>query len=146
MGFSVSGSAAIIFLGFLAAFGMIYTSASNGVEKVDSASQDVNENLLEQQNTDIEVTNTTFSNNDTLHIYVNNTGTTTLSVEDTDILVDNTYLTGFDYQNVDGKSATDVWLPGERLHVKYTYSTNQSSPPGRVKVVTGTGIAAAEVI
>lgn len=146
MGFSVSGSAAIIFLGFLAAFGMIYTSASNGIEKVDSANQDVNEDLLEQQNTDIKITNTTFANNDTLHIYVNNTGTTTLSIEETDILVDNTYLTGFDYRNVDGKSETDVWLPGERLHVKYTYSTNQSSPPSRVKVVTGTGVAAAEVV
>lgn len=146
MGFSVSGSAAIIFLGFLAAFGIAFTSASNGFEKVDSANQNVKDRLLQQQNTEIEITNTTFANNDTIHIHVNNTGATTLSVNDTDFLVDNIYLTGFDYQKVDGQTGTNVWLPGERIHVKYTYSSNQSTPPKRVKVVTGNGVAAAEVI
>lgn len=144
MGFSVSGSAAIIFLGFLAAFGMMYTAAANGQENVQDANDEVRENLLDQQNTALNITNATFVENDTLHISVNNTGSTTLSVNDTDILVDNDYLTGFEYRKVDGQTGTDAWLPGETFSVKYVYAVNQSSPPERVKVVTGLGVADTE--
>ena len=146
MGFSVSGSAAIIFLGFLAAFGMVYTAASNGYEQVTDANQRSQEALLDQQNTDIEITNLTFVNDDTLHIHVNNTGSTSLVVNDTDILVDNEYLTEFDYKRVDGDPGRDLWLPGEELHLKYTYPTNQSNPPEHVRIVSGPGVADSGVV
>lgn len=146
MGFSVSGSAALIFLGFLATFGMVYTATSNGYEQVSDANADVREHLLDQQNTALNITNATFAGNDTLHVYVNNTGSTTLSVAETDVIVDNEYLTGFDYQRVDGATETDLWLPGETLHVRYTYTPALETPPSRVRVVTATGVAATEVI
>lgn len=146
MGFSVSGSAAVIFLGFLAAFGMVYTATSNGYEQVNDANQESRDRLLNQQNTAIEITNLTFANNDTLHVYVNNTGSTTLSVTETDILVDNDYLTGYDYKKVDGDGGASVWLPGEQLHAKYTYAENQTNPPEHVRVVTGPGVSDSGVI
>lgn len=146
MGFSVSGSAAILFLGFLAAFGMVYTATSNGFEQTTDANREARDALLDQQNTAIEITNVTFVNNDTLHVHANNTGSTSLSVNATDVLVDNEYLTGFVFERVDGQDGTDLWLPGEELHLKYTYDTNQSTAPDRVRVVTGPGVADSEVI
>jgi flagellar protein FlaF len=144
MGFSVSGSAAIIFVAAFIGFGMFYSAAANGFERVNDAREDQRDRLLDQQNTDISVASATWnaSGNENLVVSVDNTGSETLSVEETDLLVDNEYRTGYG-TTVDGDGATDIWAPQERLTMTVT---SLGSQPGRVKVVTENGIAETAVV
>ncbi|MFB6122833.1 MAG: hypothetical protein ABEJ78_05180 [Haloferacaceae archaeon] len=142
MGFSVSGSAAIIFVGMFIAFGTMYTATSNGFERVTDARDDVAEEALERQNTNISLATASYnSTSGILTIEVDNTGSTSLSVNGTDVLVDNEYQTSFAVREVDGDSTTDLWLPGETLHIELSVSN-----PSRVKVVSGPGVAVSEVV
>jgi len=145
MGFSVSGSAAILFVGAFIAFGMFHSATTNSFERVSEAEDDRAEDALAQQNTDLAIV--TASHNattDVLWVNTTNTGAESLSVGDTDLLVDNDYRTGWAANaTVDGDNATDLWLPGETLAVAF----DESTAPDRVKVVTETGVSAtAEVI
>jgi len=143
MGFSVSGSAAIIFVAAFIGFGMFYSATANGFERVNDAREDQRDRLLDQQNTDISLVSATWnSSNDNLVVTVDNTGSETLSVEETDLLVDNDYRTGY-ATSVDGDSSTDIWASQEQLVITVT---SLSSQPNRVKVVTENGIAETMVV
>lgn len=143
LGFSVSGSAAIIFVGAFLAFSTAYTASANGFEQVNDARSAVDDEALERQNTAISVSNATYDGgNDTLTVDVINEGSTGLSVGAVDILVDNSYRSNVTVREVDGDAETDLWLPGERLHLELSLS----SQPTRVKIVSGPGVAATEVI
>jgi len=136
MGFSVSGSTAIIFVGAALAFTTIYPAAANGFEQVSDARQASADDLLAQQNTDIAVALTTYNaTTDTLTVVVTNTGETSLAVSDTDLLVDNAYTTGS--RSVAGDASTDLWLPGENLTVSVSSVTAR---PDRVRVVSEHGV------
>lgn len=143
MGFSVSGSTAIIFLAMFISFGMIYSAAYNGFERINDARTDHSENVLDQQNTALNITTVNYSAG-YLNITVNNTGSTTLDVNDTDVLVDGVYPSSgaIVARDVNGVSDTELWLPGETLH----YRINVSTGPTRVKVVTGPGLADTEAV
>jgi flagellar protein FlaF len=143
LGFSVSGSAAIIFVGIFLAFSTAYTASANGFENVSDATSDVEDQALERQNTALSVANATYdAGNDTLSVDVVNEGSTTLSVNGTDLLVDNTYRDDYAVRRVAGDNSTDLWLPGEQLHLEISASTK----PTRVKVVSGPGVAVTEVL
>jgi flagellar protein FlaF len=73
---------------------------------------------------------------------VNNTGSTTLSVDRTDLLVDGRYQVP-DTFAVAGTENRTVWTPGSQLELTVTGVTSE---PSRVKVVSGPGVAAFEVI
>lgn len=140
MGFGVSGSTAIIFLGVLVCTGTLYTAAAGTAETLNEAHDSNDERLLEQRNTEINVTSATYSNNSNSYpvdVRVRNEGTTTLSVNDTSLLVDNEYYTIAGATSVDGNSATGIWAPNETLLVELTVD----SEPSRVKVVTENGVA-----
>ncbi|SDZ83854.1 flagellar protein FlaF [Haloplanus vescus] len=143
LGFSVSGSAAIIFVGLFLAFSTAYTASANGFERVSDATAAVDDQTLERQNTALNVTTATYdAGNETLIVDVVNEGSTSLSVNATDLVVDNTYRTDFAVRSVDGDNSTSLWLPGERLHLEVSMSTQ----PTRIKIVTGPGVAATEVV
>ncbi|PSP54583.1 fla cluster protein FlaF [Halobacteriales archaeon QS_1_67_19] len=147
MGFSVSGATVILFLGLFISFGIAYSAASDGFEQVHDAYQDSTDDDLVRTNTGIEIAEASVANQDGqlyLNVTVNNTGTTTLSVDDTDILIDGTYRahTEIDVLEVEGNSETDLWLPGEQLQV----NASVASEPSRVKVVSEPGVADGEVI
>lgn len=137
MGFSVSGSAAIIFLAAFVGFGILYTSAYNSFELVDTALDDKEAQLLGQQNTDIEIvaveTNTTDS---TVNVTVENTGASEITVGDTDLLLNGTYQESVS-TTVDGDPDRTLWLPGENL----TMETGYDGGSIRVKVITEHGLA-----
>jgi flagellar protein FlaF len=138
MGFSVSGSAAIIFAGLFIAFGMWHGAASDAFERVSDAQQDETDATLGQQNTAIEITDAS----GTLTVKVENTGSTTLALDETDVVVDNEYQTGWrSGADVEGDSTTDLWHPGQTL----TLDVGVSSP-SRVKVTTEYGVADTAVI
>lgn len=138
MGFSVSASAAIVFVGFVVAFTTLYPVAANGFERVGDARADAGDRALDRENTAVELADVSYDGtNETLTVRVNNTGTTDLSVSETDLLVDNTHWVGD--RAVDGDAETDVWLPGETLTVT---ASNVTMEPERVTVVTEYGVAA----
>jgi flagellar protein FlaF len=142
MGFSVSGAAAIVFAGMFVAFGMFYTATAGSTERISEAESDHRDRALDQQNTALSMVEATYyAANDSLIVQADNTGTTSLSVGETDLLVDNAYTTDANV-TVDGNATTALWLPGER--VRYTVSAD--SQPGRVKLVTETGVAGTEVV
>lgn len=141
MGFSVSGSAAIIFAAMFIAFGMVHSATSNGFEDISDAQQDRTDRTLTQQNTAINITSATWnSSTGDLVVEVDNTGSSQLSVEDVDLLANNDYQRGYD-TSVDGDGSTDLWLPQERLTITVT---TLGQDPGRIKVVTGPGVAATQ--
>jgi flagellar protein FlaF len=141
VGFSVSGSAAIVFVGAFLAFSTLYTASANGFERTSDASHAVNEEALERQNTAIEVVNVTYDNG-TLTVAATNNGSVELSVPAVDLLVDNVYQDTFESRTVEGDASTDLWLPGERLRLEVSVA----SRPARIKLVTGPGVADTEVI
>lgn len=142
MGFSVSGATALLFVAALVGFSMMYTAAANGAERVNEAERVDDERLLEQRNADITVANVSYdAASDVLTVRVNNTGSATLTVAETDLLADNDYLENAS-TTVAGSTTTDVWVPGEQL----TFTANLVDRPDRVKVITGPGVAETEVV
>ncbi|MBX0295503.1 flagellin [Haloarcula nitratireducens] len=141
MGFSVSGSAALVFVAMFIGFGMFYSATANGFENVNDARDAQADRTLEQQNTAIEVTSVVYNTTaDSLNVTVTNAGSTELAVSDVDVLANNAYLTGYGTA-VEGDETTDLWLPEERLVIN---ATGIPSNPGRVKLVTGPGVSAVE--
>ena len=149
MGFSVSGSTVVLFLGIVISFGIAHAAVNNGVESVTDAYQDSTDKELSRQNTAINITSAVANSaSTTLNVTVENTGSTTLSVNDTDILINGTYTShdSMETLEVDGNDATDLWLPGESL---YFVVNRDPAAPFRVKVVTESGVSAsaeAEVV
>lgn len=142
MGFSVSGATAIVFIGMIVSLGIAYSGAFNGFEQVNDAYRDDADRALDQKNTAINVTNVSWNETgpNYLTVEIENTGAKTLSVEDTDLLVDNVYQEAFVTRAVDGNADTDLWLPGETLNLTVTTDAR----PDRVKLVTETGVSATE--
>jgi len=145
MGFSVSGSAAIIFAALFIAFGMWHSAATDSFERVSDAQEGHADAELERQNTAIVVQSAVkdlTAGNTEFRIRVNNTGSTALALNDTDALVNGTYRTGWRANaTVAGNASTDLWLPGEQLEFNLTGNTGE-----RVKVVTEHAVADSEVV
>jgi flagellar protein FlaF len=146
VGFGVSGSTAVVFLGVLIASGTLYTAAAGSAEQVSDAHEAEGEELLDRRNTVIEVSEVVYNNSTTtLNVTVTNNGTTTLSVADTSLLVDNEYVLP-NSTAVDTDTATDVWGPDQSLvmtvDANTTPAVDASTTPDRVKVVAGNGVAA----
>ena len=141
MGFSTSGSMAILFVGVLVCLGTVYPVAETANERVTDATLERDDRALDGRNTAIDVTNVSYdADNDTLVVNVTNTGSTTLSVDDTDLLVDGAYQDGYTTR-VDGEGGRTIWVPGERLQFELTGVT---TAPDRLKVVTEHGVAETE--
>jgi len=138
VGFGVSGSTAVIFLGVLIASGTLYTAAAGSAEQISEARDEDSEDLLERRNTAIDVTRVVYYNDsDDLEINVTNVGTTALSADGTSLLLDNVH-TNPDTTRVDGDIDTDVWGADQTLKLMI----NNVSQPDHVKVVAENGIAA----
>ena len=148
MGFSVSGATVIVFLGLVISFGMAYTAANNGVEQINDAYEDSTDDELTRHNTDVLIASASAASQGEkwhLNVTVENAGSTTLSVADTDILIDGNY-TPHTNDNmvveVEDTDETALWLPGERLRVNATLTAE----PSRVKIVTGPGVSASTTV
>jgi flagellar protein FlaF len=140
MGFSVSGSAAIVFAGMFIAFGMLQPAVSNGLEEVSDARAESGDRLLDQQNTAIEIVNATYDGAGNVTVLVDNTGTTAISVRDADFVLDNSYESPASTR-VDGNRETTAWLPGETLRANLTVGGD--TPVGdRLVVAVDHGVSA----
>lgn len=145
MGFSVSGSAIIIFIGLVVAAGVAVPPLLGSVGDLSGAQGTQIEQGTDRLNTDIEIIAAVYESGDpgTLTIELENTGTTTLSVESTDLLVDGEIQT----KSEDGKQTgivvegdTDpdaqLWLPAETLEI----TVEADAEPDRIKIVTENGV------
>ncbi|ADJ15021.1 fla cluster protein flaF [Halalkalicoccus jeotgali] len=142
MGFSVSGSTVVILIGCLIAFSVIFTVATDSFDRVTTAQDEHADRLLDRQNTAIEIGDAT-RNGTALSVSVTNTGSTALSIDRTDLLVDGEYVTT-DPAVIDASgnvtAETNLWVPGETL--AYELESNATS----VKVVTEGGVAATATV
>ncbi|SEG32215.1 flagellar protein FlaF [Halobellus limi] len=138
VGFGVSGSTAVIFLGVLIASGTLYTAAAGSAEQLSEARDENSEDLLDRRNTDVQIDRVRYHNDsDTVEINVTNAGTTTLAVNGTSVLVDNEYEPSASTA-VEGDTETDVWGGGRTLVINVSDVTAE---PDRVKVVAENGVA-----
>ncbi len=139
MGFSVSGSTVIILIGCLIAFSAAFTVATSSFDRMSTAQDERADRLLDRQNTAIEIGNATWDG-ETLTVSVTNTGSTVLSIDRTDLLVDGEYRgeqpTVYAGANGEPKSETDLWIPGDTIEYEI------GSDGERVKIVTEHGVAA----
>lgn len=142
MGFSVSGSVAIITIGVLVAFGVMFPTVMDSSHQLSEAQASQSDRILEQQNTEIRINDSNYDGTN-LTVTIVNDGTSTLAVDETDVIVDGQYTRSNDttvYSSLNstgGDGATNVWLSGEVLEIVVEYDTN----PDRVKVVTTNGVS-----
>lgn len=141
MGFGTSGAVAVVFVGLLIAVGIAYPTLEAANDRRSTAIDDRDRRALDVKNTDIDLTDAAYNATgaDELTVNVTNTGSTTLSVDETDLLVDGVYQESYE-TTVDNESARSLWQPGERL----TMTVSLASAPNRVKVVTENGVAETE--
>jgi flagellar protein FlaF len=139
MGFSVSGSAAIIFVTLFVTFGMYHSAAADSFERVTDARGAQTDAALETRNTALAVESATYNATDgTLTVVAENTGAGQLSLGGTDLLIDGRYASGWQSgATVAGAGDTRLWLAGERL----TITVSPGAEPDRVKLVGGHGVA-----
>jgi len=139
MGFSVSGSAAIIFAALFITFGMWYTASANSFERMNDAEADRTDAVRATSSSGVEVTDATYdATNDELTVTVENTGATQLTLDATDLLVDGQYRDGWqDNATVEGNADTRLWMGSETL----TVTVSLPSQPDRVKLVAETGVS-----
>jgi flagellar protein FlaF len=141
MGFSVSGTYAQLFVGFLFSMGTLHASVSNSVEEVREAQRFQNDHISTLQRTSVNVTDVTVvdAGSCDVNVTAKNTGETPLRVSHTDVLTDGTYEENIaERSRVDGNDDTDLWYPGQQLEIDLG---ELLSAPDRVKVVTGTGVS-----
>lgn len=138
MGFSTSGATAILFIALLVSVSTIYPVLETRQERISAATDRRADRSLDRHNTDLGNASADYdSQTDTLTVTVVNTGTATLSVDRTDLLVDGRLEVNGN-ATVDGDADRTLWLPGTKLTIEVTGVVDQ---PDRVKVVTPTGVS-----
>lgn len=138
MGFSVSGSTAVIFLGLVVSFGIALSAAQTTTSEITQSWNDGASDMLDQKNTEIEIADASFnSTSSNVTVNVTNTGTTTLDPDKVDLLIDGELKTERDADVVDA-GQTGVWLPGEKLVL---FADRTGGEPDAVIVVTGNGVS-----
>lgn len=132
MGFSTNGAAAILFLAAFMVVGAVVPAAQASFEGVSESMASRENRMLATTNTDVNLTNATYNaTTDELTVTVENTGTTSLLVNDTDVIVDGEIRSNATMA-VEGSARRTVWAPGQRL----TITVSMPNQPQRVVVVT----------
>jgi archaellum component FlaF (FlaF/FlaG flagellin family) len=137
MGFSVSGAAVVIFIGLLASGTILGVALKDVNEARTAGMESKHDRMLEQQNTDVRVTEAVYdSNTSDLRVRVENTGTVTLEASLTDLVVDGDYVVSREAA-VDNDTDRNLWTPGKELLLE----TDRATEPQRIKIVTETGVS-----
>ena len=131
MGFSVSGSAAIIFIGLVVAAGIAVPPVVGSFGSLAGAQGEQVDRGIDALNTEFEIESAAYDDSsDKLTLELENTGSTTLSRAGTSVLVDGDIKPGV--------AGEGLWVPGETI----TITVDGVDPkPDRVKIVVENGIA-----
>lgn len=148
MGFSVSGATALLLVAFLISFGAFYTAATGTFDQIQDAQVDQVDQNIEAINTNIDIGSATYneSGNNELVIVANNTGASSVSLSDTDLLIDGEYT--MDWQptaRIDGDADRGLWVPQSQLEITVDFDA-EGDDPEQVRLVTIHGIAATESV
>ncbi|MCX2818426.1 fla cluster protein FlaF [Haladaptatus sp. F3-133] len=137
MGFSVSGSTAVIFLGIVISVGIVLSAAQTTGSELSNSWNQRTSDMLGQKNTYINVTDAKY--NKTLSkvtVNATNMGSTTLSIDKLNLLVDGNLKPDRGVQVV-GARKSSLWLPGEKI----SFTGNSTGMVESVEVVTGNGVS-----
>lgn len=140
MGFSTSGSLLVIFFGLLIALSSMYAATSSAGSVLTDGLSEQSDRIDTIHNTDIEFDTATWNEtDDNLTVTTENTGATTIPLDELTVLVDGEYepITDFEEVTVDGDDST-VWEPGTNATL-----TGTADEPDRVKLVTDIGVSVA---
>lgn len=133
MGFSVSGATAIILIGLLVSGVTFIPAVQDTVDGYTTSVEQQSDRTLAQQNTDLTFQTVAYnSTTKTLTVRIENTGTTTLEANSTDMLVDGEFVTVT--PTVENDSSRFLWSPGTTLTLK-----QDVTDPQRVVVIAETG-------
>lgn len=138
MGFSTSAATAVIFVGVLIAMSVLIPATQNTFERVSDALDDRDGRLLALRNTDFAIVDAVYNTsatNDTLIVRAENVGSVSLTVNETDLLVDGRIVVDPN-ATVEGTAGRTTWLPGEQL----AFRTTNETAPDRVTVVGDRGV------
>lgn len=141
MGFSTSGAMAVIFVGLLVAVGIAYPVLETAHDRRASALDDRDQRALDVRNTAVNITEIDATENRTT---LENTGTTTLSVDETDLLINGEYIDRDRYDATIDDVDRSIWQPGEILEFDFELDVEDEvnlESGDRVKIVTENGIA-----
>src|SRR6056297_2039598 len=118
MGFSTSAAVAVLSIGFLISVGLLYPAVEQSVQDVSEATDTREDRMLDTRNSEIVLHEATYnSTTDVLDVTVNNTGTVTMDVEATDLLVDGVIATNRSTY-VDDVADRELWVAGEQLRIE----------------------------
>lgn len=137
MGFSTSAAAAVIFVGVLVSLSIVYPAATGSFEQVSDAMESREDRVLNQRNSNLDIDSATYNDSaNRLRINATNTGTVTVEVNDTDLLIDGEIQPNRStaIESVEGRS---IWAPGETMTI---IVENQADLPERVTVINEYGV------
>jgi flagellar protein FlaF len=136
MGFSVAAAAAIIFAGAIVSFAVI-------VQSIDTAANELRDAQLREDARRSDVISTRISlingtaNGTAVELNLTNNGSVVIHAKAIEVLVNGTlYTANITLRDVDGVSATNLWAPGQTLHLIVAAAVGA---PANVKVVTDVG-------
>lgn len=136
MGFSVAAAAAILFAGSLVSFTIVLHSVETASESLRDARAQEDARTLERLNTRIGLVNGS-ANGTALDLNLTNNGSVVIHLRTLEILVNGTLYSGnITLREVNGVSATNLWVPGQTLHLAVAAPV---AAPAAVKIVTDTG-------
>ncbi len=119
MGFSVSATMAIFFASFLILFSILYSSVNSAFDDMQTAFDEKYDGLQARSDTSLSIIDTAYYREDnSLVIDVLNTGTTSLDVNCTQLLVDGVLTSSATFQ-IQGVT-TEIWQPNEVLTITLT--------------------------
>lgn len=136
MGFSVAAAAAILFAGALVCFSIVVGSVQTASDQVREARGHDDARTADRLNSRITLTNGT-SNGTAVDLNLTNNGSVVIHVRALEVLLNGTLYSGnITLRTVDGSSATNLWSPGQTLHLVVSAAV---AAPAAVKLVTDTG-------
>ena len=136
MGFSVAAAAAILFAGGLVCFSVVVESVQKATDDVREARAREEARALDLAHSEMDLINGT-ANGTAVELNLTNNGSVTIHVRSLDVLLNGTlYTANITLREVDGKNATNLWAPGETLHLIIAAAV---AAPVTVKIVTDTG-------
>ncbi|MDY7083375.1 MAG: fla cluster protein FlaF [Halobacteria archaeon] len=136
MGFSVSASTIIIFIGVLVAASLVYNAWTFTQDEIAQAREDAEAKDLAKEHTNINITDTSYDTGTNVYtVNVSNTGDIGVKVNKTTILTDGVIQENAT-KKVVGSPSSHLWLPGDKLKIE----VSTFSKPNRTKVVTDNGI------
>jgi flagellar protein FlaF len=143
MGFSVSAATAILFAGIVLLAGVMSSVVFEVYGDLKDAALDASTSEFDRQRTRIEVLNSSY---DATRVFINvtNTGETTLSGAQVDVLLNGTIYTESIKTKKVSDITTNVWGIHEVMYLEVNYKT--ANDRVRIVVVTPNGVSGSKLM